>query len=486
MEFLERTNRRFGRVNTDTLFRNEQVMVAQMLGKSLAELKKDESVIKIKHNGIEVHNPKGIKQAFSIEKIPDAVKQTLLTASGTQPFMLNEAAAEYFGGATGVFSPSAYGEILEGVSMISTIPKLWGLQPFKPGELSGDLIYFAKSNPYGDGDPIDSGTPVFARTAEGRAGQDMSFEVKKEHFDAQRYICHFPYSLELQKILEGRLGLNEKIMEHFVEAGIYAEEYWAYHKWYLALTTGQLEGTNNDLYRDGVIADIDGVPEVYTAYYNLNDGCIKCGDSTAYGSATTKTASGADVLDLMAFVIEVMTGIKPHSTLTARSFRWKWLPQYAVVSRSVASKMWSDFKDGTLTTVWVSKNDIPLYKAEEAYLCRVNVGNIMLDVWVLPDEVMTQLATANASTYVTTDSPTYNITPMFFGRYFGMAAIAPATPRLFYVDDGFEVVSRAIGGVNVSQLRRNQTKVHTMYQLRSEIPLNMSMSFVVKVLDFEA
>jgi len=483
MVFLERKNRRFGRVNTDLLFKHEQLMVAQMLGKSLADMKKDEDVIKIEKNGIQIHNPKGIKQVFSIEKMPETVRQTLLTSSGTQPFMLNEAAADYFGGSTGVFNPSVYGEILEGISMISTIPKLWGLQPFKPGELSGDLIYFAKSDPYGDGDPISAGTPVFARTAEGRAGQDLSFEVKKEHFDAQRYICHFPYSMELQKVLEGRLGLNEKIMEHFVEAGIYAEEYWAYHKWYLALTTGQLEGTNNNLYIDGVIADVDGIPEGYTAYYNLADGAIKCGDSTAYGSATTNTASGADVLDLMAFVIETMTGTKPDSTLNARSYRYKWVPQYAVVSRTVANKMWSDFKDGTLTTVWVSKNDIDLYKAEEAFLCRVNVGNIMLDVWVIPDEVLTQLATANASTYVTTDSPTLEILPMFFGRYFGMAAIAPATPRLFYVDDGFEVVSRTIGQASVSQLRRNETKVHTMYQLRSEIPLNMSMSFVVKVVN---
>jgi hypothetical protein len=72
---------------------------------------------------------------------------------------------------------------------------------------------------------------------------------------------------------------------------------------------------------------------------------------------------------------------------------------------------------------------------------------------------------------------------MFFGRYMGMAAYAPASPLLFYVDDGYEVVSRAIGNGNVSQLRRNQTKVHTMYQLKTEMLLNASQSFVVKVVE---
>jgi len=480
IKFLERKRDHFShRINTDDLYKHEQLMVAQLFGKSLADMVDNDEVIKMDKNGIQVHNPQGIKQVFKTEPIPDEVRQTLLTSSGTQPFMLNEAAAAYFGGASGVFNPSVYGEILEGTSMISTLPKLWGLQPFKPNELSGDLIYFKKSDPFGDGDPITTGTPVFARTAEGRAGKDLSFEIKKEHFDAQRYICHFPYSLELQRILEGRLGLDQKIMEHFIEAGIYGEEYWGYHKWYLALTTGKLEGVNNQLYLDGVIADVDGIPECYTAYYNLTNGAIKCGDSTAYGAATSNTASGADILDLFSFVIETMTGTKPASSLNARNYRLKYAPEYAVVPRKIANKLWRDYKDGVLTTVWVSKNDLPIYKGEAAFLCRVNVGNLMLDVWVLPDDVLSQLAIANASTYVTTDSPTSSISPMFFGRYFGMAAIAPATPRLFYVDDGYEAVTYS----GVVTLRRNQTKVHTMYQLRSEVPLNMSMSFVVKVVE---
>jgi hypothetical protein len=35
----------------------------------------------------------------------------------------------------------------------------------------------------------------------------------------------------------------------------------------------------------------------------------------------------------------------------------------------------------------------------------------------------------------------------------------------------------------VSTLRRNQTKVHTMYQLKTEQLLNPSMSFVVMVVE---
>jgi hypothetical protein len=473
-------------INTDDLFKLHQLKVAQMFGKSLVEMEKEDLILTIPQGlgEIKAHNPKGITQSWKIEPIPDAIKQTMITASGSQPFMMNEAAADYFGGANGVFSPSVYGDILEGAAMVQTLPKLWSVQPFKDNELGGYLIYFIKSDPFGDGDPISEGAPNFARTAEGRAGQDLSFEMAKEHFDAQRYICHLPYSVEFQKILQGRLNLDTKVMEAFTEAAIYRDEYWGYHKWYLAMTAGTLEGEAFNLYTDAVIADVDGIKSCYVCFYNLTDGAIKCGDSTAYGAATSEVASGEDIFDLILYVIETMSG-----TTTAadekRGYRYKWTPEYCVVPQKIANKLVRDYKDGTLTTVWVPQQDIPMYKDENNFLCRLSLGNKGIDVWVLPDEVMAQLAVANASTYVTTDSPTVSISPMFFGRYFGMAAYAPASPLLFFVDDGFEVVSRTIGQSSVSQLRRNQTKVHTMYQLKTEMLLNASQSFVVKVVEVE-
>jgi hypothetical protein len=427
---------------------------------------------------IKSNDTRGIRDAFKLEEIPEAIKQTLLTSSGTQKFYLNEAAADYFGGAGGVFSPAVYGDILEGAAIKSTIPKLWGLQPFKENDLAGYLIYFVKSDPYTG--EAGATTPVFARTAEARAGSDLSFQVKKEHFDAQRYIVHFPYSIELQKILSGRLSLETKVMESFTEAAIYRDEYWAYLKWYLAMTAGTLEGEAFNLYTDGTIAEVDGSPECYWAYYNLTDGAIKCGDSTVYGSATANTASGADIFDLLLFVIETMSGSKPDSTLDARSYRMQWVPEYVVVPQKIANKLIRDYKDGTLYTVWVAKQDIPMYKDEDNFLCRLNLGNKGVDVWVLPDAVMNQLPTA---TFVTTDSPTLSISPMYFGRYFGMAAFCPASPILFFVDDGFEVVSRTIGGQSVDTLSRNMTKVHTMFQLKTEMLLNASQSFIVKVVE---
>jgi len=480
--FLSRKKKDQSRgIGTDELFRLHQLQVAQAFGMSLSEMIDKDMVIHAPNSSSEIvtANKDGLRQAFKIEPIPEAIKQTLLTSSGTQAFMLNDAAAGYFGGSTGVFSPSVYGDILEGASMAATLPKLWGVQPFKENELAGDLIYFVKPDPYGDGDPTASGAPVFERTAEGRSGNDLGFEVRKSHFDAQRYICHLPYSVELQKVLAGRLGLDTKVMETFTEAAIYRDEYWGYHKWYLALTAGTLEGAAHAIYTDGVIADVDGKPQTYTAYYNLTNGAIKCGDNTAYGAATSNTASGADIFDLILFVIETMAGTKPASALDGRNYRMRWTPEYVVVPQKIANKLIRDYKDGTLTTVWVAKQDIPMYKDETNFLCRLVLGNKGIDVWVLPDEVMTQLATANASTYRTTDSPVVSIAPMFFGRYFGMAAVCPASPLLFFVDDGFEV--KTVGGV--STLRRNQTKVHTMYQLKTEQLLNPSMSFVVKVVE---
>lgn len=479
MELLKiQKDRRGNGINSQGLFNAHQLKVAQTFGISIAEMIKQDMIMYLPNGEGEIRlkTKDGLKQAFKIEAMPEAIKQTLLTSSGTQPFMLNEAAAAYFGGSTGVFAPSVYGSILEGASMKATIPKLWGMQPFKENELSGDLIYFAKPNPWGDGSPVTSNTPVFERKAEGRAGNDLEFEVKREHFDAQRYICHLPYSYELQKILAGRLGLDQKVMEAFTEAAIYRDEYWAYLKWYLALTAGTLEGSAFAIYRDAVIADVDGIPACYQAYYNLTNGAIKMGDSTAYGSATSHTASGADFFDLLLYVLETMNGASRAST--ARGFRLQWNPEYAVIPQTAANQLIRDYKDGTLTTVWVAKQDIPMYKDEDNFLCRLNLGNKGVDVWVLPDEILTRLALANASTFVTTDSPTHAIAPMFFGRYMGMAASAPASPLLFFMDEGYEAVTNS----GVVTVRRNGTKVHTMYQLKSEIPLNMSMSFVVKVI----
>jgi hypothetical protein len=469
------------RMNSKELLKVHQMLAHRQFGKSIDDMIKEDYMIRtpMSSSAIKSNDPKGLKQAFTIEAIPEEVKQAMLTSTGTMPYMLNEAAATYFGGADGVFSPSIYGSILEGASIKSLIPKLWGVQPFKENELGGYIVYFKKSDPYGDGDPITANYPNFARTAEGRAGYDLSFEAAKEHFDAQRYITHLPYSVELQKILSGRLGLEQKVMEAFTEAAIYQEEFYAFYNWYLALTAGTLEGEAFNLYRDGTLANVDSLPECYLCFYNLTNGAIKAGNSTAYGSATSEVASGEDIFDLIMYVIEVMAGTATAvGASSKRGYRYCWTPEYVVVPQSVANKLIRDYKDGTLTTVWVPQQDIPMYKDETNFLCRLNLGNKGIDVWVMPQPIA-----SNLPSMATTDSPTLTISPMFFGRYFGMGAVAPASPLLFYVDDGFEVVSRTIGNSNVSQLRRNQTKVHTMYQLKAEILLNASMSFIVKVVE---
>jgi hypothetical protein len=259
---------------------------------------------------------------------------------------------------------------------------------------------------------------------------------------------------------------------------MYRDEYYAFLKWYVALTAGTLEGQAFKLYRDGTIADVDTYPYQYWCWYDMTNGAIKAGDSTAYGSATSYSASGNDISDLLSYVIETMAGTAAATALTARSYRFQWTPDYVAVPRSVANKMWREFKDSNLQTVYISKNDIPEMKAETTFFCRANVGNVPLDIWVIPDPILANLATANASTFVSTDSPTKSISPMFFGKYDGMAAIAPASPTLYFADDGFEVVT--VGGV--AQLRRNNTKVHTMFKLTSEMLLNASMSYLVKVI----
>lgn len=463
-------------VKAREIFNMQQMLYQRAFGISLEDMIEKDKVFKVPDSSANIkgNDLAAIRQAFKVEDMPDVIKQaTILTSTGTEAFMLNEAAAGYFGASTGVFNPAILPGILEGNALKGLISKLWGVQPFAENDLSAKLIYFKKSDPF-----KADGTPAFERKAEGRAGNDIGFEVGSEHVDAQRNIVHLPYSYELQKILAGRLGLDAKVMEAFSEAAMYRDEYWCFLKWYLALTAGTLEGVAFKLYRDGTIADVDGIPEGYICFYNLFNGTIKAGDSTAYGSAT-QVETGADISDLLSFVIEVMAGTKPVSSLDARGYRYCWTPDYVAVPQKVANKMWREFKDSNLQTVYISKNDIPEYKADVRFFCRANVGNIPLDIWVIPDEVLKQLAIANASTFVTTDSPTYEIYPMFFGRYTGMGAIAPASPDLFFVDDGFEVVT--IGGV--STLRRNMQKVHTMFKLGSEMLLNASMSFLVKVID---
>jgi len=478
MKFLEMKRKSLSHgINSQGVYEMQQMLVAQSFGMGLDDMIAKDMVMEVPLSveGINLTYRSDVKQSWKVGPMNEQVKQTMLTSTGSQAFMLDQAAASYFGASTGVFNPAIYAQILEGNALTTLIPKLWGVQPFASNDLSTKLIYFVKTDPF-----ANDGTPTFARTAEGRAGSDIGFEVKAENVDAQRYIMHLPYSVELQKILQGRLGLDAKVMEAFNEAATYRDEYWAFKKWYDAITTGKLEGKAFALYTDGVIANVLAAPDTYTCFYNTKNGAIKCGDNTAYAAATTETASGADLFDLILYVQEIMIGTKTAAGST-RGYRTHWIPDYVVVPQSVANSLVAAYKDGSLLTVWVSKQDIPMYKDENNFLCRLTLGNKGVDVWVMPPAIMAQLT--KGAEFVTADSPTAAILPLYFGRYLGMAAVAPASPLLFFVDDGFEVVTASIGGQNVSQLRRNGTKVHTMFQLKSEMLLNASQSFIVKVVN---
>lgn len=449
-----------------SIFAVQQMMVERLFGVSLDEMLDKDYVIRTPMSASFALTD--VRQVFKAEAIPAEVKQSVMkTSSGTQPFLLNEAAAAYFGGAGGVFAPSTYAEVLEGVALASLIPKLWGLQPFKDNDLAGHVIYFAKPDPF-KGDS----TPTFARTAEGRAGGDIGFEVRRTNFDAQRYITHLPYSYELAKVLQGRIGLEAKISQIFAEARIYRDEYWAFMKWYEALTAGTLEGAAFGLYTDGAIADVDGQPHDYVGWYKLSNGEIRAGDAESFAGSSS-VSTGSDLFDLILYVIETMGGTKPTSSLAGRSYKHQWAPEYVVVPQKVANALIRDFKNGNLQTVWVNRNDVPLYKDETHYLARLTLGNKGVDLWVMPDEIANRLGRTSA------DSPAKTIYPCFFGRYFGMGVTAPASPLLLMVDDGFEVLS--VDGVN--QLRRNNTKVHTMFELKTELLLNAAQSFLVKVIE---
>jgi hypothetical protein len=458
-------------INSQDIYEVQQALVRQAFGMSLSDMidKDMQMEAPLSESGVSsITRRSDIKQAFKISEMNEAVKQTMLTSSGTEAFMLNDAAAGFFGSSTGVFNPGIYAHILEGNALTTLLPKLWGLQPFAENDLSTKLIYFVKTDPFNN-----DGTPTFARAAESRAGSDIGFQVKAENVDAQRYIVHLPYSMELQKVLQGRLGLDAKVMETFNEAATYRDEYWGFLKWYEALTLGTLEGKPFALYTDGVIANVLAKPDCYTAYYDVNNGCIKGGDSTSYAAATTHTSSGADLFDLIIYVESIMSGDKTPAG-NSKSYRYQWVPEYVVVPQMIANKLVQEYKDGNLLTVWISQNDIPMYKDETHFLCRLNLGNKGVDVWVMPTAIMNNLP---ASVFTTTDSAGLPIMPMFFGRYMGMAAIAPASPLLFFIDDGYEAVTVN----NVTTLRRNMTKVQTMFQLKSEMMMNCSQSFVVKV-----
>ena len=96
-------------INSQSLFNAYQLLVAQTFNMGLDEMIDKDMVIRTP-NGlgeIKSNDTKGIRDAFKLEEIPETIKQTMLTSTGTQKFYLNEAAADYFGGAGG--APGATG-----------------------------------------------------------------------------------------------------------------------------------------------------------------------------------------------------------------------------------------------------------------------------------------------------------------------------------------------------------------------------------------
>lgn len=426
-------------------------------GFTVKQLMDDDMLMVVDQRIRETNSPADFKHCVQFVKQSD-----MATSTGTQAFLYNPTTTGQigqFGASTGVFNPAQYAMIMEGVAYKSIIPKLWGIQPpSSPNDLVAQLVYLSKAA------PISGTTEVFARTAEGRAGSDVGFEIKSVNVDWGRRIVHTPVTYELEKVLAGRLPLQGVIANTFAELYAVAQDDNAFTQWYNALDAGTLEGDAFALYTDGVIADVDTVPQGYKCFYDLSDGTLKKGDSNTYGSATSVSA-GLDMFDLVSYVSEYMATINVRT-----SARWLYKPDYFVLPPAAVYKLIRTVKAGTLITSWINKADVGMWANEELFVGRLALGSNSVDIWQTPDWLSLGKAT--------TDSPTLTIYPGFAGKYQLMGAYSDLTGPMTFIDPDFEV--KSVDGVSV--LRRRMANVHTLYSLQAERLLNPSMSFLIKFL----
>jgi hypothetical protein len=428
-------------------------------GVTINQLMNDDMLMVVDNRISECSSPSDFKKNVQFIKQSD-----MATSTGTQAFLYNPTTTGQigqFGATTGVFNPAQYAMIMEGVAYKTLIPKLWGIQPpASPNDLVAQLVYLSKAA------PISGTTEVFARVAEGRAGADVGFELKSVNVDWGRRIIHTPVTYELERVLAGRLPLQKVISDTFAELYAVAQDDNAFQMWYTALDAGTLEGDAFALYRDGVIADVDGMPAGYKCFYDLSDGTIKKGDSNTYGSATS-LSTGWDMFDLLSYVAEWMSTVGSGLRTSARLL---YTPDYFVLPPAAVFKLIRTVKAGLLTTVWINKADVPMWADENLFVGRLGLGGKMVDIWQTPE----WLTLGN----VTTDSPTLAISPGFAGKYQMMGAYSELTGPMTFIDPDFEV--KSVDAVSV--LRRRMANVHTLFSLNAERLLNASMSFLIKFL----
>jgi hypothetical protein len=410
---------------------------------------------------------KEIQRSINLAAEEHTTGSDILTAGA--PLLDHAGIDTGFGGASGVIDPRFMNMMLRVVSTEAMFKNFARVFPMP------DMMFYF---PLKVSSPL-SDTGAFARpeasigvggrpTAEGRAGEDYAISFKSFYVNGWKYLRHAALTRELIEMLRtfipiqeeyvNDLGIGMRLLWDMTIAEGMFQMLWT-AKWWRWDVSGGTWGAGEYVPLSGASGDyiLGANAKNHFVYQELRSGNANFGKIYNPDATVPQDFSAADLRDYSATTDHIYELILVLASLAKEK---KSKLEYVTIPSKITELM---FRDSRFLES-IQETGKPKFQSENGYLGQISIGGSesRTDLWEYDSALM--------GTKVTADGTPRTVLPILGGKYGQAWNQGIWTPFYMRVDDGFEVVQRGTGNVNV--LRPNETRVITVGASGASFPGN--------------